>query len=92
MSNGRRRNRSTQTPANTPTSSTGADSAASSQPMSLALAPSRSTAVSGSAVPVTPEPKREMVCPAHSFRNSGCCQRLREPVCIMRRPVSVVWN
>jgi hypothetical protein len=39
--------------------------------MSLALASSRSTAVSGSTVVFTPEPKTEMVCPAQSFRKSG---------------------
>jgi hypothetical protein len=38
-----------------------AESAASSQPMSLAWAPSTSTAVRGSALSVTPEPRLEMV-------------------------------
>ena len=61
-------------PANTPTSRTGADSTASSQPMSVAVAPRTSTAVSGSALSVTPEPILEMVWPAHSLKKSEWCQ------------------
>src|SRR6266508_1213866 len=63
---GRRRTRSTQTPANRPSSSSGAAPAAPSSPICSGDAPSTRIAVYGSASRVTVDPNRETVWPAHS--------------------------
>ena len=69
---GRRRRRSTQTPANKLSSKNGANSKAPSSPIWLGDALRTSAAVSGMANRLISLPKREIVCPAHSFTNSGC--------------------
>ena len=71
---GRRRTRSTHTPAKRPTSRTGADPAADSSPICQGVASRVSAAISGTASAVTSEPMLEIAAPAQNFRNSRCRQ------------------
>ena len=71
---GRRRTRSTHTPAKSPTSRIGADPAAASSPICQGVASRVSAAISGTASAVTCEPTSEIAEPAQNFRNSRCRQ------------------
>src|SRR6202142_320953 len=71
MSRGRRRNRSTQAPANNPTRSTARLADTTSSAISNGPAPSTSSATSGTAVRVTTDPSSDTVWPAQSFMKSA---------------------
>src|SRR6266478_4838114 len=68
---GRRRMRSTHIPAGIPTSSTAENWMAANTPIAAGVAPSTSTAVSGSPSRVIREPISDTACPPHNFRKSG---------------------
>src|SRR5262245_25661446 len=71
---GRRLRRSAHTPANSPASIADAEWVALNIPIWAGVDCRVRTAVRGSARAVICEPKSEIVCPAHSFRKSGCRQ------------------
>jgi hypothetical protein len=68
---GRRRSRSTHTPATSPRQTTGTIEAAERSPIAVGPAPRTSRAARGRALPEMPEPSLETVCPTHSLRKSG---------------------
>ncbi len=74
---GRRRSRSTHTPAGRLSRMNGRNSIVVSRPNSNALTWSTVAAISGSASWVIAVPKTEIVSAVHSFRKSGWCSRLR---------------
>src|SRR5262249_7489195 len=69
---GRRGQRSTQTPAGSPTSSQAALAEAGSTPTAKVDAGSAPVATSGQATRVTAEPSSQMVCALHRSRKSRC--------------------
>ena len=76
---GRRGSRSTQTPAISPSSSAGANWAATSSPISAGPAPSQTTAVSGSASALTCDPTADTLCPAQAVRKASLRQSPAPP-------------
>src|SRR6266487_588369 len=85
---GRRRKRSTHTPATNPNTNTAAPSSALKMPICVGVAASTKTAVSGKAIPVIPLPKLEIVCPTHNFTKSPLshkpfrCHLMKKPLVI----------
>ena len=75
MSTGRRRNRSTQAPATSPTTSAAATSMLRRTATSIAPAPSVRIATSGSAMRVMSDPKIEMLAAAQTRTKAWLLQR-----------------